>query len=55
MTLYGLKPRFQGLLRQVRDVSAPTNVQQPPLFPETELFPFGANAPARPEHCSDYA
>ncbi|MBI1917271.1 MAG: DNA polymerase I, partial [Planctomycetes bacterium] len=40
---------FQGLLRQVRDGSAATSVQQPPLFPDAELFPFGANAPAGPE------
>src|SRR5262249_42688714 len=37
---------FQNLLRQVRDGSEPGSVQQPPLFPDAGLFPFGANAPA---------
>ncbi len=38
---------FHGLQRQVRDLAAaPGGNRQQPLFPETELFPFGANAPA---------
>ncbi|HKB39076.1 MAG TPA: DNA polymerase I, partial [Gemmataceae bacterium] len=38
---------FQTLLqRQLREASVPAGAQQQPLFAETELFPFGANAPA---------
>src|SRR5205823_12050959 len=40
---------FQGLQRHLREASGPAGIQQPPLFPDVELFPFGANAPAEQE------
>ncbi len=36
---------FQSLLAQVRTATAPAGERQQLLFPEEELFPFGANAP----------